>query len=598
MSVACILDSTYSTILNSRLNPILEIGTSISAPVYYVNEIIPLSTDDILIDGNLDVKEHGLKNVKTLTVVGNPGTSGQLLGLDSLLNLHWTNPSITTNTNQWSISPAMSDVALGVYNLSANILTSTDVYTDNLFFPKNGNNSSIVISSSSNTGTIPTVKCDTLDTVLQETASIYVVKNLDLSTHSILFGDSSLRVVSEEMTSNVMFKAPELYATSIISTGGDIFNMGNIARLCVNVETDTHVFGVNKNNNQIYSETQSNMTGFGSIACNKLITEFKLPQDYFVSLNGDILNGTGSIENPFGSVQQAINVCEALTIEDNLYRYIHITAGDYSNSNIIIRKKIFILGEGVGADACTFGCRLGVINIAIDANGENMSDNQIVISGLLFKKLVNELSTNNHIVNIKNSFICTSAEGIIMNNLCTASKLWVSGTTVMSEAETASTLPLIDIWTGECKFTNSLFNATGNQDVVKFGNNCTVDSIDGCQFISDSNINFMNPIINITSNTQAVFTFKNCSFVYSSETDKSTNPSTCAIYTETASYVKKIIILYCYFSLGGTTSVNYVINYNLTQPVIYYFSNSASIGNAFAINAVHGISKFSLSAVA
>jgi len=169
MSVQWLLDNSYNYIKNTKLNPALEVGTSIKAPVHYVGtlqmqenqagnleivapeiectqvtaligsftgavscaSILPSAGvgEDVAVDGNLDLQDYDIKNLNSLTLKSGAGVENQVLALDGNLNLVWKNDS-AGDVSQWSTYNAVSDVNLGSNNLNGSkTITGTGAVT-------------------------------------------------------------------------------------------------------------------------------------------------------------------------------------------------------------------------------------------------------------------------------------------------------------------------------------------------------------------------------------------------------------------------------------------------------------------------------------
>jgi hypothetical protein len=149
------------------------------------------------------------------------------------------------------------------------------------------------------------------------------------------------------------------------------------------------------------------------------------------------------------------------------------------------------------------------------------------------------------------------------------------------------------------RFGQSLFQCAGVQNVVKFSGSSRVDSIVLCSFTSTSASAVIPAIIEVTSSATTAFTFANCSFVYSSATNKSANPSSCALFGNAAATSTIFTILYNTFALAGTSNAtNFVVNHGAVPCVTLFFSNGATLNTTHTINGNNNTTKFSLTAVA
>lgn len=338
-----------------------------------------------------------------------------------------------------------------------------------------------------------------------------------------------------------------------------------------------------------------------TVQAGKLLPTYKLQQDFYVSPNGNDASANGSIENPYATVGACITATEALTAVDNLYRYIHISGGDYSTETITITKKVHLLGEGVNSDACGVGCQLGAISLNMNTNGADMFNNQVLISGMLIPSITDISSSANYVLNLVNCYIYTPDRAVYLvssSPSLTDMRLWMQNCQVLS-SNTTSTNPLIELNKGMMKASLCSMTALGVQSVLQFSGSSRVDSITLCQFTSNTSSAVAPPIVNITSSTSSGFTFGNCAFTYSSATDKSANVSSTAIYCGSSSSATVVVLVYNVFALAGTSNAsNFIITHGAIPCITFFFSNSATLNTTHTIDGTNNSTKFSLQAVA
>lgn len=357
--------------------------------------------------------------------------------------------------------------------------------------------------------------------------------------------------------------------------------------------------------NTLDSLTNINFTNMGNIGCEKVLPVFKLNTDYYVSSNGDDTNGNGSMENPFATIQNCINVCETLTTSDNVYRYIHIMGGTYSE-NLTISKKVFLIGEAESPYSASVGCQLaGNISININANGTDMFNNACNIMGLLISGKVEFTSTNNSVLNIENTYIFTpnnsSGRGIYFNPSASNSRLRIWNSQVISGGATG-TDPLIELTSvGSLNMNNCYLSAKGLQNCLLFSGTSTCDTIVNCKFECSNSGASVLPIVAITATVSGTYSFGVCAFFYSSNTSKTANLNACGILNNNASGNNNILVNYCSFFLLGTNTSNFAIqdaNFGTgTAVIVLYYMNNASLTNAFAIHGILNTTKFQLQTV-
>lgn len=590
MSVAYLLNSTYSNIKNEKLDQNLVVSGSLKAPLHRVGENVELTENE---SGNLNINApvvectqieapiaviESIVGLQELELAGSTGLEGQVLGLDSGLNLAWLeNPS----ASNWSAYPATSNVDLDNNDL------------DNV------------------------KELNTIELNVQNPDKTQKF-NLQYQDAAFLEADQPALKLNNPNFQYAYLEASNIWASNSVSSQAFACYDGTTGSSLPNAElsvlngyqfyvkdqsSSNRCVWIQGDNNALTSQTQCEVQGFGSVSCSKLLPNFKLQQDYFVSPNGDDTNGNGSIENPYQTIQACINQCESLTLNDNLYRYIHICGGDYSNENLTITKKVFLIGEGKNRDSSGVGCSVGNISLSLDSNPNDMFNNQVCLSGLLIKSITDVNSSVQFVCNVVNSYIYNNnSDGRAINFSNTAMsdcRLWLENVNILTDNNSGSAVnPTIEINKGMLRMNIVNINSKGNQNILKLGGTSRVDNIVMTSFGSQTNSTTAKAIVEISSTSTSVFSFANCSFSYSNSANKSASATSCAILCSNSSVPTTLILAYNSFALAGTTNLNYVVNYTTVQNLTLFFSNLATLTNASAINGTNGVSKFSLQAVA
>lgn len=442
-------------------------------------------------------------------------------------------------------------------------------------------------------------------------ADIHYVNGIPLSnnTGNLKLGDEFNSVVEcLELQANAQLSTPLAIITGLSidnivpysGIGGSItlngsFNMNNYGITGADVISGNTL----KNTNNSF-----NVDASGNITANSLNLTYQLQNVYYVSPNGNDTSGTGSINNPYQTIQKAVDIATALTISDNVYRYILVQAGNY-NENLSITSKINIIGLGTSPFSTSVGCVIsGSININVSQNGSDMFNNCVNISGLLIGSLVSFVSTKNSILNIENCYLYSddnvSGRALYFNPTALDSRLRITNTQIISGGNQGLD-PLVEITKGSSTTMNNvIINSKGEQYVMMFSGTATCDNINNCKFVSDVNSSTAPPIVGISATNSGTYTFTNCGFIYGSTISKAGALST-GIRSFPASGNPRIIILYCSFFLLGTTTQQYAVaDQNHMTPyqiVCLYYMNNASLNNAFAINANNNQNKFQLQIV-
>lgn len=264
MSVAWILDSTYNTIKNTKLNQNLEVSSSLKAPIHYVEDLSisknesgnmvfdapiveavilqsdSLNTDsvftsalnplvdttNITVNANLDFSNiNQIQNLQALSTVNGFGTENQVLSVNGEGNLFWKNDE-ASDVSQWSTFPAVSDIEVGLNKVN-------------------------------------------FDTV-------------------------NLQNDSGELSCSGVFTSNYLYSRGDFGAAGSFYNTGDLSQICRIDATNKDVLRINKLTNLVSTQTNANLEGFNEIQCESISTKNIIIPDSTPS-SGQVIkyNGVG-----------------------------------------------------------------------------------------------------------------------------------------------------------------------------------------------------------------------------------------------------------------------------------------------------------------
>lgn len=639
----------------------LEVGTQLSAPIGILNQanigsILPLDQEDpwVSVNSNLYLDNKQIANLGTLTLTnGASGTEGQVLSVDNTGLLIWKTDA--NDASQWASFPATENVDLADNDLEdANVINTKEINiqkedkTENInlkytiskseedqpaLLIEDPNNEFMYLSVQGNIEATDFIWSSKMAVPREEyglTGPSKVLldqEGLTLYGETGGFGDDTINMNLQVKNVNG-FEVLQIEGstgnmgiyitdnTALFMPGGAINSKSLTSQRATLTAEDGEIFKVGSSNsgdfnmvidndlNKIYSTNNTDIEGYNNISCNKLLPQYKLQNYFFVSPNGDDIGGNGSSNNPFQTIQKAVQVAEALTLVDNIYRYVIITGGNYSE-NIAISKKIYLVGasNGFGLYGNSVGCVIsGSIDIDVDTNGNDMFNNGVYLSGLLIYGSVNFISDENSMLICNDVYIYTADDeegrGLFFNPSSTNSRLRLTKCQIISGGSDGVE-PLLEITKiGSVVMEACYLSAKGNQNCLLFSGTANCDTIANCKFENSNNSDELKALVEITANSSSTYTFGMNAFFYSSPTDKSANSSSCGILNNNSSGNNNILINYNSFFLLGTNGSNYAVQdanagTGTAMLCLYYFNN-ASLGNAFAINATQSVNKFQL----
>lgn len=332
MSVAFILNPTYSYVENNRLNQALEVTESVTAPIHYVEDLtisktlggnmslgapvvectqieapvgvidsvsteilIPLAGvgGDIEVDGNVDLKDYGLKNVSSLTIVAGAPTAGYVLSSsDNAGTLAWI-PDATGSTPSLSQVLAVSgdggnQPITNVENLYVNgVINSADSLETPVLSVKTQDGLGYYVMTSNASGVDLNTKFTSDGLILHKVAagSDITIQNdaTNLVTLGTATGFADLQVGVLKYTSldpaippgdvptlsQVLAEGNEA-STNIEMDGNSIFGASLVGTQRISIVgggPPGATFEAKSTTNTIVSETNASFTGLNNVGC-------------------------------------------------------------------------------------------------------------------------------------------------------------------------------------------------------------------------------------------------------------------------------------------------------------------------------------------
>lgn len=535
------------------------------------NTVSQQSLSGVLTVGN-DAGAQGITNLQSLSVTSGAGTAGQVLALDSSLNLIWKD-DYNTQQGLESVLLVSNDANnQGITNLQS-LTVSSGVGTSGQVL---GLNSSLDLAwvNQPSVPSLQEVLASGNDANQQNITNVdaVVAKSLTLSTFT---------PPGEDGNNWQFYSDPATLELQLSNTNGGDFRLTN-------------------------SRIQSD----SSITVTRIVTSTNLtPYDFWVSPLGSNVeaNISPSFNNPFQTINYAVQYCNNLTASDGYYRYVHVLAGTY-NENVTISNKVFIQGEAQSSLSAGVGCSInGSVQVNLTSGGSDMFNNQVTLSGLLINGDVTNISSANAVLCLENCYIYspndTVGRGLYHNPSSTDSRLRLWNCQIISGGA-SGTYPLMDVNSkGSVSMQYCNLSAKGIQNVLRFNGTATCDNINNCKFENSNSATLSAlPIVEITADVSGTYTFVNCGFAYSSNSNKSANPNVSGIHNQNASGNNTIISLYNSFFLQGTsTSANYAIqDFNqatATQMVCLYYMNNALPNTAYQIHGTLNVNKFQMQIV-
>ena len=338
--------------------------------------------------------------------------------------------------------------------------------------------------------------------------------------------------------------------------------------------------------------TPNSLSTIGSLARFKDNTEFFVANDGKTAANG----ATGSVLNPFNTIQEAITAAEAVAgVVAGVAQIpvIHIASGHYTE-NITFNKGYVLLNGNLQTQTATEVVELtGSISIACVGTDDTFQ-RMVVFQGLQITcgagQSVVDTSTASHTVAFQDCKIATNGRFFFGNTTAGKDVRTIFTNCDITQTNAATTDPVVDMNVGWLEMERVDIALIGNCSAVQMASTSYLFRMIFCNFESQTASATAAPIVNITTNSTAVQNIGSCSFTYTSATSKNASPTSSGIYFNTG-VATIMTVINCFFTMTGCGgSGNFIINYTgataptLTVQGIYATYVPITFPFAYAIN--------------
>lgn len=392
------------------------------------------------------------------------------------------------------------------------------------------------------------------------TSSIYGNTTIYDSTVSSFTSSMSTFYVSSIVSTMVSTLFDSTYTTTY-TFGGHGLNLYNVSTVSA-LNNNLQLTGSLTATGDVIAlqGTTNSLSTIGSLA------RFKDTTEFFVSAQGKTAaNGaTGSILNPFNTVQEAITAAEAISSAANIC-VINLASGHYTE-NLTFTKGYVILQGGINTQT---GNEISEITGSITITAAGASD--------LFNRQIGFIGLN----------ITCGAGQLITNNSTTPTNTWFQDCKVfvnsqfyvhtaggasdartyftncdISSSSAANTSPVVQIGIGAIELERCDFATDGNANSFLVSGTAVVQRCSLTTFENTTSSAAAAPIFQISSSSLSAHFFGNTTFAYTNATSKAASPSSTGLYISSGVNTN-IVLLSCYFTLVGTaSSTNWVVGYN------------------------------------
>lgn len=403
-------------------------------------------------------------------------------------------------------------------------------------------------------------------------------------------------VTLESASAQVYVKGTGSNYSDLLMQGGTISGMGTITGQAsgVAIGNINALSGVGSSNIALTTTLAGNssnvlittpgdvVASFGASIPNSLSTigflaRFKDTTEFYVANDGKTAaqGATGSVLNPFNTIQEAVTAAEAVAgVVAGVAQIpvIHIASGHYTE-NLTFNKGYVLLNGNLQTQTATEVVELtGSVSIAC-AGTDDTFQRMVVFQGMQITcgagQSITDTSTASHTVAFQDCKIATDGRFFFGNTTAGKDVRTVFTNCDITQTNSGNTTPVIDMNVGWLEMERVDIASVGNCSSVRMAGTSYLFRLLFCNFESQTASATAEPMVLITTSSTATQNVGQCSFLYSSATSKNASPTSCGIYFNSG-VASVMTILNCYFTMTGCGgSGNFIINYTgATAPTL------------------------------
>jgi len=341
---------------------------------------------------------------------------------------------------------------------------------------------------------------------------------------------------------------------------------------------------------------------------NKVLTatSFRPSNMYYVAKNGNDTTGDGSYLNPYLTIQKAIDVTEAIPVNDQTQAVVNLAPGHYTENLVFNRGYISIISP-YNINDLNEGCEItGSISVNITLGTDDLFNKQVVFQGIQITGSITDTSSKQHTLILQDCYLF-GANQCLHQNSSVNCRTRIYNCEINDSTASGSTNAQIRISRGD---------AYMERLDCSYSNNGSVLLVDGagaayasyCNFASSTTLQA--PLLPGQEGVRVVWvtssrasTFANCVFQFTS-----TNPKTnlanfwCFRYDAPSLPGAGVSLGFCSFAPAGMNSGQSVAGSNgtgsSTSAIIAFGACLAAPGGASSIAGTLGVNKVPFTAVA
>jgi hypothetical protein len=311
-----------------------------------------------------------------------------------------------------------------------------------------------------------------------------------------------------------------------------------------------------------------------------------------VSAQGSNLTGTGSVVNPFQTIQYAITQAQLVASSAN-QAIINVSPGVYAENLSITNGYITLASQATNENMAGQVQITGTVSVAI-IGSDDLFGKVLSFIGFTINGAITDTSTAQHTLGFQNCYLSAGTGGVrvlYVNPTSTDQRTYLQNCSVQTSAAAANAA--IELTVGWLEIDKCDVTVLANIPCIKMSGSSRIQRASLCSFENSvAGNNTLAPLINF-STTGLFNSVGNNTFSFSAGTAQDpANPNICGILFDTgtptpAAGTYNLLQAFNLFVLAGTTNPQHhaIAKTVVTTPVVISYSSGSFPGLAFRIEA-------------
>jgi hypothetical protein len=363
---------------------------------------------------------------------------------------------------------------------------------------------------------------------------------------------------------STLFESTIVNSFSVGGSGLSLYNVSTISGFSTLAGNNTLFIGNVRTTGDVIAQQGGTSASLSTVVKR---AAFRDTLEFYVSKGGSDITGTGSVLNPFATIQAGLTAAEAVSgVVAGVAQIavVNVAPGHY-NEDLTFNKGYVVI-NGVLSTQTTSEVVELTGGITISCVGTNDTFQRIVsFQGMNITcpagKLVTDNSTASHTVSFQDCKIASDGQFFLGASTAPDQRTYLTNVDI-NQSNSATVADILFFNLGLVEIERADISISGNASAIEVGGTAILSRMSLTTLESGTASTTAAPMLLISSSTTTSHNIGNSTFFYSNAASKALSASSNGI--RIASGVSTVMnLLNCYFTMTGCTgSVNNVIGYN------------------------------------